>query len=42
LAKAYFQQGDKLRAASQLQLALKYSPAPTEKSQIQDLLLKSQ
>ena len=42
LAKAYFQQGDKLRAASQLQLALKYSPAPSEKSQIQDLLLKSQ
>jgi tetratricopeptide (TPR) repeat protein len=42
LAKAYFQQGDKLRAASQLQLALKYSPAPNEKSQIQDLLLKSQ
>jgi tetratricopeptide (TPR) repeat protein len=42
LAKAYFQQGDKLRAASQLQLALKYSPAPNEKNQIQDLLLKSQ
>jgi tetratricopeptide (TPR) repeat protein len=42
LAKAYFQQGDKLRAASQLQLALKYSPAPAEKSQIQDLLLKAQ
>ncbi len=42
LGKAYFQQGDKLRAASQLQLALKYSPAPSEKSQIQDLLLKSQ
>jgi tetratricopeptide (TPR) repeat protein len=42
LAKAYFQQGDKLRASSQLQLALKYSPAPNEKSQIQDLLLKSQ
>jgi tetratricopeptide (TPR) repeat protein len=42
LAKAYFQQGDKLRATSQLQLALKYSPAPGEKNQIQDLLLKSQ
>jgi len=42
LAKAYFQQGDKLRATGQLQLAMKYSPAPTEKSQIQDLLLKAQ
>jgi tetratricopeptide (TPR) repeat protein len=42
LAKAYFQQGDKLRASSQLQLAMKYSPAPPEKSQIQDLMLKAQ
>lgn len=42
LAKAYYQQGDKMRAASQLQLAMKYSPAPAEKSQIQELLLKSQ
>jgi tetratricopeptide (TPR) repeat protein len=42
LAKAYFQQGDKLRASSQLQLAMKYSPAPSEKSQIQDLMLKAQ
>ena len=42
LAKAYFQQGDKLRATGQLQLAMKYSPAPTEKSQIQELLWKAQ
>ena len=42
LARAYFQQGDKTRAAGQLQLALKYSPPPAERAQIQDLLLKSQ
>ncbi len=42
LAKAYFQQGDKLRAQSQLQLALKYSPAPAERNEIQDLLSKAQ
>lgn len=42
LARAYYQQGDKLHAQSQLQLAMKYSPAPTERNQIQELLLKSQ
>ena len=42
LGKAYFQEGDKPRAANQLQMALKYSPAANEKSQIQDLLLKAQ
>jgi tetratricopeptide (TPR) repeat protein len=42
LARAYYQQGDKNRAAGQLQLALKYSPDASEKSQIQALLLKSQ
>lgn len=42
LAKAYYQQGDKTRAASQLQLAMKYSPAPAEKSQIEELLRKAQ
>lgn len=42
LARAYYQEGDKSHAAGQLQLALKYSPAPAEKSEIQQLLLKSQ
>jgi tetratricopeptide (TPR) repeat protein len=42
LAKAYYQEGDKLKAATQLNLAMKYSPAAAEKSQIQELLLKSQ
>lgn len=42
LARAYFQQGDKTHAANQLELALKYSPTPSEKSQIQQLLVKAQ
>ncbi len=42
LAKAYYAQGDKLKASGQLQMALKYSPPPAEKTQIQDLLLKTQ
>ncbi len=42
LARAYFQLGDKSRATGQLELALKYSPPPTERAQIQALLLKSQ
>ena len=42
LAEAYFERGDKTQAAGQLQLALKYSPAPAEKNQIQQLLVKSQ
>lgn len=42
LAKAYFQEGDKVRATGQLQMALKYSPAPGEKNQIQELLVRAQ
>ncbi|HEX3878690.1 MAG TPA: tetratricopeptide repeat protein [Bryobacteraceae bacterium] len=42
LGRAYYAQGDKTKATAQLNLALKYSPTPTEKGQIQELLLKSQ
>jgi tetratricopeptide (TPR) repeat protein len=42
LAQAYLAEGDKRQAASQLNLALKYSPEPGEKSQIQELLVKAQ
>ena len=42
LAKAYYQQGDKVRAKSELQSALKLSPTAYEKAQIEDLLQKVQ
>ena len=42
LGRAYFQVGDKQKATAQLNLALKYSPTPFEKSQIQELLVKAQ
>jgi len=42
LAKAYFQQGDKVRAQTECQSALKFSPTQYEKTQIQDLLQKAQ
>jgi hypothetical protein len=42
LAKAYYQQGDKVRAASELQSALRYNPTAYEKAQIQDLMQKTQ
>jgi tetratricopeptide (TPR) repeat protein len=42
LARAYYQQGDKSRAAGQLQIALRYSPANNERAEIQELLLKAQ
>lgn len=42
LAKAFYQQGDKVRAQSECQIALKYNPADYEKGQIMELLQKSQ
>jgi tetratricopeptide (TPR) repeat protein len=42
LAKAYAQQGDKVRAKSELQAALKLNPTAYEKAQIEDLLQKVQ
>jgi tetratricopeptide (TPR) repeat protein len=42
LAKAYYQQGDKVRALSELQSALRYSPTGYEKAQIQALMQKTQ
>jgi tetratricopeptide (TPR) repeat protein len=42
LAKAYYQQGDKVRAQSELQSALRYNPTAYEKTQIQDLMQKAQ
>jgi tetratricopeptide (TPR) repeat protein len=42
LAKAYAQQGDKVRAQSELLSALKFNPTAYEKTQIQDLLQKVQ
>jgi tetratricopeptide (TPR) repeat protein len=41
LAEAYFQQGDKARTQTECQTALKYSPTPFEKGEIQDLLKKA-
>ena len=42
LAKAYYQQGDKVRAKSELQSALKLNPTAYEKAQIEELLQKVQ
>jgi tetratricopeptide (TPR) repeat protein len=42
LANAYYRMGDKVRAQSELQAALRYSPTAYEKIQIQDLLHKTQ
>jgi tetratricopeptide (TPR) repeat protein len=42
LAKAYAQQGDKVRAQSELLSALKFNPTAYEKTQIEDLLQKVQ
>jgi tetratricopeptide (TPR) repeat protein len=42
LAKAYYQQGDKVRAQGELQSALRYNPTAYEKAQIQDLMQKTQ
>ncbi len=42
LARAYYNLGDKPRAAGQLQMALKYSPDAGEKAEIQSLLTKAQ
>lgn len=42
LAKAYYQQGDKLHAANECNVALKYNPTQSEKNEIQQLLLKAQ
>ena len=42
LAKAYYQQGDKVRAQNELESALKYNPVDYEKTQIQDLMHKVQ
>lgn len=42
LAKAYYQQGDKVRAQAECKTALRYNPAEYEKGQIQELLQKAQ
>jgi tetratricopeptide (TPR) repeat protein len=42
LAKAYAQQGDKVRALSELQIAVKLNPTTFEKAQILELLQKVQ
>jgi uncharacterized protein HemY len=42
LAKAYYQQGDKVRAADECRSALRYNPADYEKNEIQQLLAKCQ
>jgi Tfp pilus assembly protein PilF len=42
LAKAYFQQGDKVKAQTECRTALQCNPAQYEKNQIQDLLQKTQ
>jgi tetratricopeptide (TPR) repeat protein len=42
LAEAYYQQGDKVRAQSELQSALRYNPTDYEKAQIQALMQKTQ
>jgi len=42
LAKAYYQQGDKIRAQTECQAALKYNPTQYEKGEIEGLLQKAQ
>ena len=42
LAKAYFQQGDKVHAQAECKTALRYNPTDYEKGQIQDLMQKAQ
>jgi tetratricopeptide (TPR) repeat protein len=42
LAEAYYMQGDKVHAHAECQTALKDSPTPYEKGQIQDLLQRTQ